>query len=70
MRLLPLVSPLLLLIVGTVVAEARAPRPDATVEGFAYRVSLGMSVFYLTLTALTILLCRGCRRPTARPARQ
>lgn len=51
--LLALVSPILLLIIGVVAAEARKPRPKATVDRFAYKVSLGLSVFYLVLVALT-----------------
>jgi hypothetical protein len=54
--LLPLVSPLLLLIVGAVVAEAKRPQSTATVDRFAYRMSLGLSAFYLVLVPATILL--------------
>jgi hypothetical protein len=54
--LLPLVSPMLLLIVGAVVAEAYKPRARATVSQFSFRLSFGLSLFYLILLAAAILV--------------
>ena len=54
---LPTVVPTLSLIVGVLVAQARAPaRAAGRVDPFLYRLALGMSAFYLLLLALVLLL--------------
>jgi len=54
--LLPLITPVLLLIIGAVVAEAHQPQVRATASRFAYRLSSGLSLFYLGLLAAAILV--------------
>ncbi len=54
--LLPTVLPTLLLIVGAVASEARRAESMATVDRFAFRMSLGLSAFYLVLVLATSLV--------------
>ena len=54
--LLPTVLPTLSLIVGAVAHSARRPSDPATADGFFFRVSFGLSVFYLILVLGTLLL--------------
>lgn len=48
---LPTVLPTLSLIVGAVAYSAKQPDTPDTVDEFAYRLSLGLSIFYLLLVA-------------------
>jgi hypothetical protein len=54
--LLPTVLPTLSLIVGAVAYEARRQPASATVDRFAYRVALWLSVAYLALVLVTQLM--------------
>lgn len=53
---LPTVLPTLSLIVGAVAYSARQEATTDTVEQFAYRLSIGLSVFYLALVAAVPLI--------------
>lgn len=53
---LPTVLPTLSLIVGALVASAKKSVQGETVDGFAYRVSFGLSVFYLVLVGTVPLV--------------
>jgi hypothetical protein len=55
--LIPTIVPTLLLIVGAVAYEARQPaRKGATVDGLAFSVTCGLSLFYLVLVIVTVLV--------------
>ncbi len=53
---LPSIVPTLSLILGTVAYQAKHRPAREQVDNFAYRCSLGLSVFYLALLAATLLL--------------
>ena len=53
--LLPTILPTLLLIVGAVVYQARRAQASATVDHFAYQMSMWLSVFYLVLVLGTVI---------------
>jgi formate-dependent nitrite reductase membrane component NrfD len=49
--------------VGTVVAEVRANDPDATVDGFAFKLVLWASVAYLALVLTLLMMFAQSRTP-------
>ncbi len=53
---LPTVVPTLSLMVGTVVADARAADTAATVDAFTYRLVFWVSIVYLVLVILALLM--------------
>ncbi len=53
--LLPTIIPTLSLIVGAFAAAARRPLDQVTVDGFSYRLTFWLSVFYLLLVILVPL---------------
>lgn len=53
---LPTFMPTLLVIVGVLVHQNQQPGPAATVDRFLFRLSLGLSVFYLLLVLGVLLL--------------
>lgn len=54
--LMPAILPTLSLIVGATAYHASRPKRDLTVSRLAYRVALGLSVFYLLLLLATLLV--------------
>lgn len=62
---LPTVVPTVSLILGTLVAGARTPEPDATVELFYYRLALWSSVLYLALVVALLLMYAQSPTPIA-----
>ena len=53
---LPTVVPTLTLIIGAIAATAQQPGGQATVLVFPFRVSFGLSAFYLAAVALVVLI--------------
>jgi hypothetical protein len=62
---LPTIIPSLSLIVTTVFANARSPQSEATVDAFAYRLCLGLSVVYLALVIAVLLAFAQRATPAA-----
>lgn len=54
--LMPAILPTLSLITGAIAYNASKPKRDTTVDRLAYRVALGLSVFYLALLLTTLLV--------------
>ncbi|UCC72542.1 MAG: hypothetical protein JSV86_19620 [Gemmatimonadota bacterium] len=54
--LLPTIVPTLSLIIGAVAYQAKKAQSEATVDRFAYRLSLWLSVFYLVLVLATVIV--------------
>lgn len=52
---LPTILPTLTVIAGALAYDARQPNLDATVDQFAFRSSLGLSIFYLVLVLSTLI---------------
>ena len=63
--LLPTVVPTLSLMVGTVVADARAADSGATVDAFTYRFVFWVSLAYLVLVILALLMNAQSPDPVA-----
>jgi hypothetical protein len=59
---LPTVMPTISLMVGTLVAEKRA-EPSPTVDRFAYRLALWLSVLYLLIVIVALLAFADSRTP-------
>jgi hypothetical protein len=62
---LPTVVPTVSLILGTLVAQARTPEPDATVELFYYRLAVWSSAVYLALVVTLLLMYAQSPTPVA-----
>jgi hypothetical protein len=54
--LMPAILPTLSLITGAIAYNASRPKRDITVNRLAYRVALGLSIFYLLLLLTTLLV--------------
>lgn len=62
---LPTVVPTLSLMLGTLVAEARAPSGSATVDAFYYRMASWLSAAYLALVIVFLLMYAQSSTPVA-----
>ena len=62
---LPTVVPTISLMVGTVIADTRAGDRRATVDAFAFRLALSVSILYLALVVTFLFMYAQSAQPTA-----